>query len=104
MGLDLPAMRWAVVSMPPFCLVECAFSQGDYYSYFRRGQGKNKHPPSWRELAASLCWEPCSSYLGNGFMSVGLQRCDSYLAAIIVSMTPFCIALFNRLLSATGYR
>jgi drug/metabolite transporter (DMT)-like permease len=35
-------------------------------------------------------------------MSVGLQRVDSYLAAIIVSMTPFCIALFNRLLF--GYR
>ena len=36
--------------------------------------------------------------LGNGLVSIGERSVDSYLAALTIAATPFCVALFNWLL------
>jgi drug/metabolite transporter (DMT)-like permease len=98
-GSTYLAMRWAVESLAPFYLVGIRFFiGGSAFLVLSIVAGKLRRKPTLLELGSSLLMGIFLLLLGNGLMSVGLQRIDSYLAAIIISATPFCVALFNRIL------
>jgi drug/metabolite transporter (DMT)-like permease len=91
-------MKWVVASLAPLYLVGIRFFIGGFsflvLSVLTRSFSRK---PTFTELCSSLFMGTFLLLVGNGFMTVGLQRVDSYLAAIVVSSTPFCVALFNRI-------
>lgn len=98
-GSTYLGIRWAVETIPPFYLVGLRFLPGGIaFILISIISGKVKSLPTLREAGSSLFLGTFLLLLGNGFISWAEEKVDSYLAAIIVSSTPFCIAFFNRVL------
>lgn len=98
-GSTYLAIRWAVETIPPFYLVGLWFLPGGIvFILFSVLSGRVKKFPELREIASSLFLGTFLLLLGNGLISWAEQGVDSYLAALIVSSTPFCIAFFNLIL------
>ncbi len=92
-------IRLGVESMPPFYLVGTRFFIGGAaFVLLSLFSGVLTRRPSRQELLSALIMGLLLLLLGNGLVSVAQQTVDSYLAAIIVASTPFCVAAFNRAL------
>jgi drug/metabolite transporter (DMT)-like permease len=98
-GSTYLGIKWAVETIPPFYLVGFRFiSGGIVFIIISIAAGRVKKFPEWRELASALFLGVFLLLLGNGFITWAEERVDSYLASLIVSSTPFCIAFFNWIL------
>lgn len=96
-GSTYLGIRWAVETIPPFYLVGLRFLPGGIaFILISIISGGVKSFPAFREIASSLFLGTFLLLLGNGLISWGEEEVDSYLAALIISSTPFCIAFFNR--------
>ena len=98
-GSTYLAIRVAVATIPPFYLVAFRFLlSGGAFLLIALASGRLRRPPTRKELLSALFLGLFLLILGNGLVSVGERTVDSYIAAIIISSTPFCVAFFNRLL------
>ncbi|MCX7024783.1 MAG: EamA family transporter [Spirochaetes bacterium] len=98
-GSTYLAIRWSVESLPPFYVVGIRFFlSGLVFLLVSVASGKLKRFPSVKELLSAAFLAVFLLLCGNGFVSVGETSVDSYIAAIIISSTPFCVAFFNRVI------
>jgi drug/metabolite transporter (DMT)-like permease len=98
-GSTYLAMRWVVESLSAYYLVGARFFFGGLvFLIISLISGRLKRLPTLRETASAAFLGIFLLIGGNGLVSVGLLKVDSYLAAIIISATPFCVAVFNRVL------
>lgn len=97
-GSTYLAIRVAVATMPAFYLVGFRYSiAGLGFLILSAVTGRLKRLPSRKEIFAASFLGFFLLILGNGLVSLGEKTVDSYIAAIIISSTPFCVAFFNRL-------
>jgi drug/metabolite transporter (DMT)-like permease len=97
-GSTYLAIRIAVATMPPFYLVSLRFIiAGLGFLALAIGTGRLRRWPVKKEFLSAGFLGLFLLILGNGLVSVGEETVDSYIAAIIISSTPFCVAFFNRL-------
>lgn len=95
-GSTYLGIKWAVETIPPFYIVGFRFiSGGVVFLIISIAAGKIQSFPKWKEIASALFLGVFLLLLGNGFITWSEEKLDSYLAAIIVSSIPFCIAFFN---------
>ena len=98
-GSTYLGIRWAVETIPPFYLVGLRFIPGGVvFLLFSMMSGQIKSFPKLKEIASAVFLGTFLLLLGNGLISWAEERVDSYLASLIVSSTPFCIAFFNRII------
>ncbi|PKL19593.1 MAG: hypothetical protein CVV49_00720 [Spirochaetae bacterium HGW-Spirochaetae-5] len=98
-GSTYLGIKWAVETIPPFYLVGFRFiSGGIVFIIISIAAGKIKSFPKLKEITSALFLGVFLLLLGNGFISWAEEKVDSYLASLIVSSTPFCIAFFNWIL------
>lgn len=98
-GSTYLAIRIAVATMPPFYLVGLRFIiAGLGFLALAAVTGRLSRWPTKKEFLSAGFLGLFLLILGNGLVSVGEETVDSYIAAIIISSTPFCVAFFNRLL------
>lgn len=82
--------------MPPFYLVGFRFLFGGLgFLTVAIASGQLKNVPTRREMLSSLFLGCFLLLLGNGFVSLAERSVDSYLAALFIASTPFCVAFFN---------
>jgi len=92
-------IRMGVETLPPFCLVGFRFLLGGIaFLALSLATGRLRTFPSFAELLSALFLGVFLLLLGNGLVSVAEQSVDSYLAALTIAATPFCVALFNRVI------
>ncbi len=85
--------------MPAFYVVGLRFLFGGAaFIFLSIATGALRAMPSKQEILSAFILGNCLLLLGNGFVSVAERTVDSYLAALVVASTPFCVALFNGLL------
>jgi drug/metabolite transporter (DMT)-like permease len=85
-----------VETMPPFYLVGFRFLLGGLgFLSIAIVTGQLKNLPTKQEMLSSLFLGSFLLLLGNGFVSLAERSVDSYLAALFIASTPFCVALFN---------
>jgi drug/metabolite transporter (DMT)-like permease len=85
-----------VETMPPFYLVGFRFLFGGLgFLVVSIASGQLKNMPTIQEMLSALFLGSFLLLLGNGFVSLAEQSVDSYLAALFIASTPFCVALFN---------
>jgi len=95
-GSTYLAIKWGVETIPPFYLVSFRFLIGGiFFILVPVITGRLRSVPSSREILSSVFLGTFLLLLGNGLVSWGEQKVDSYLAALIISSTPFCVAFFN---------
>lgn len=98
-GSTYLAIRFSVGSIPPYYVVGFRFLfSGLAFLAYSLLSGKFKVRPTRQHLLSAAFLAVFLLLGGNGFVSVGEQTVDSYIAAIVISSTPFCVALFNRVL------
>jgi drug/metabolite transporter (DMT)-like permease len=98
-GSTYLAIRWVVESFSAYYLVGARFFIGGLiFIIISLVTGQLNRLPTMKETMSSAFLGIFFLIGGNGLISVGLLKVDSYLAAIIISATPFCVALFNRIL------
>jgi len=91
-------IKMAVATMPPFYLVGLRFFLGGLaFLIISIASGKLKVFPNRSEILSALFLGSFLLLLGNGFVSVGEQSVDSYLAALVIASTPLAVAFFNGL-------
>jgi drug/metabolite transporter (DMT)-like permease len=89
-------IKMGVETMPPFYLVGFRFLLGGLaFLALSIATGKLQSLPSRPEVLSALFLGVFLLVLGNGLVSVAEQSVDSYLAALTIAATPFCVALFN---------
>jgi drug/metabolite transporter (DMT)-like permease len=89
-------IRMGVETMPPFYLVGFRFFLGGIaFLLLSLVTGKLRSFPSGAEMFSALFLGVFLLLLGNGLVSVAERSVDSYLAALTIAATPFCVALFN---------
>ncbi len=97
-GSTYLAIRVAVSTMPAFYLVGLRYSIAGFgFLVLSAATGRLKRLPTRKEVLAASFLGFFLLILGNGLISLGEKTVDSYIAAIIISSTPFCVAFFNRL-------
>jgi drug/metabolite transporter (DMT)-like permease len=98
-GSTYLAIRIAVGTMPAFYVVGLRyFIAGAGFLLLSAASGRLKRLPSAKEFRAAAVLGFFLLILGNGLVTMGEKTVDSYIAAIIISSTPFCVAFFNRLI------
>jgi drug/metabolite transporter (DMT)-like permease len=91
-------IKMAVATMPPFYLVGLRFFLGGLaFLIISIASGKLKAFPKCSEILSALFLGAFLLLLGNGFVSVGEQSVDSYLAALVIASTPLAVGFFNGL-------
>jgi drug/metabolite transporter (DMT)-like permease len=89
-------IKMGVETMPPFYLVGFRFFlAGIAFLMLAFATGKLCTFPSRTDLFSALLLGVFLLLLGNGLVSVAEKSVDSYLAALTIAATPFCVALFN---------
>ena len=89
-------IKMGVETMPPFYLVGFRFLLGGLgFLSIAIVTGQLKNLPTKQEMLSSLFMGSFLLLLGNGFVSLAERSVDSYLAALFIASTPFCVALFN---------
>jgi len=97
-GSTYLAIRVAVSTMPAFYLVGFRYAiAGIGFLILSAATGRLKRLPTRKEILAASFLGFFLLILGNGLVSLGEKTVDSYIAAIIISSTPFCVAFFNLL-------
>ncbi len=97
-GSTYLAIRVAVSTMPAFYLVGFRYSiAGLGFLILSAATGRLKRLPTRKEILAASFLGFFLLILGNGLVSLGEKTVDSYIAAIIIASTPFCVAFFNRI-------
>ncbi|MFH0976008.1 MAG: EamA family transporter [Spirochaetota bacterium] len=97
-GSTYLAMRWAVESFPVYYLVSTRFFFGGLgFILISLATRKLNRMPTIREFLSASFFGIFLLIGGSGLVSAGLLRIDSYLSAIIISATPFSVAVFNRM-------
>lgn len=97
-GSTYLAIRWTVKTIPPYYIVAFRFlASGLAFLLIAALGGKLKRAPTRREVISAAFLAVFLLLGGNGFVSVGEQTVDSYIAAVVISSTPFCVAFFNRI-------
>jgi drug/metabolite transporter (DMT)-like permease len=92
-------IKIAVHTMPPFYVVGFRFLfAGAVFLAIAIATGVLRKMPSVQEILSAFFLGLFLCVLGNGFVSMAERSVDSYLAALTVSATPFCVAFFNRVL------
>lgn len=95
-GSTYLAIKWGVETIPPFYLVSFRFFTGGvFFILIPVLTGNLKSFPTRREILSSVFLGTLLLLLGNGLVSWGEQKVDSYLASLIISSTPFLVAFFN---------
>lgn len=95
-GSTYLGIKWAVETIPPFYVVGFRFLAGGIiFLAISLISGKIKSFPKRNEILSALFLGTFLILLGNGLITWAEKKVDSYLAALIVSSTPFCIAFFN---------
>lgn len=95
-GSTYLAIKWCVETIPPFYLVSLRFFIGGaVFILVTVLTGRLRTFPRGIEILSSVILGTLLLLLGNGLVSWGEQKVDSYLAALIISSTPFCVAFFN---------
>jgi drug/metabolite transporter (DMT)-like permease len=95
-GSTYLAIKWGVESIPPFYLVSFRFFIGGIiFIFISVVTGRLRRIPKWQEILSAVFMGTFLLLLGNGLVSWAEQKVDSYLAALIMASTPFCIAFFN---------
>jgi len=92
-------IKMAVETIPPFYVVGLRFTAGGIA--FITGSiitGNLRKIPSAKELLSAFFLGICLLVLGNGLVSIAEKSVDSYLAALTIAATPFCVAFFNKIL------
>ena len=85
--------------MPPFYFVGFRFLFGGLvFLAVSLATGQLKKMPALQEMRSALFLGSLLLLLGNGFVSLAERSVDSYLAALFIASTPFCVALFNGIL------
>jgi drug/metabolite transporter (DMT)-like permease len=98
-GSTYLAIRFCVASLPPFYLVAFRFLPiGLVFLLISVLSGKLRKLPTLKEVLSASFLGLFLILGGNGLVSVGEMTVDSYMAAVVISSTPFCVALFNRVL------
>jgi drug/metabolite transporter (DMT)-like permease len=91
-------IKMSVESIPPFYVVGLRFLFGGVaFLALSIASGALRAIPTGREIVSALFLGVFLLLLGNGFVSIAEKSVDSYLAALVVASTPFCVALFNGL-------
>ena len=89
-------IKMGVETMPPFYLVGFRFLLGGLgFLIVAIVTGQIKTLPTKQEMFSSLFLGSFLLLLGNGFVSLAERSVDSYLAALFIASTPFCVAFFN---------
>jgi len=92
-------IKMAVESMPAFYVVGLRFLFGGVaFILLSIATGALRRMPTKREIVSAFILGCLLLLLGNGFVVVAEHTVDSYLAALVVAATPFCVALFNGIL------
>jgi drug/metabolite transporter (DMT)-like permease len=91
-------IKMGVESIPPFYLVGFRFLFGGLgFLAISLAAGQLRKMPTLQEMLAALFLGSLLLLLGNGFVSLAERSVDSYLAALFIASTPFCVAFFNRI-------
>ncbi|GAB1432503.1 EamA family transporter [Spirochaetota bacterium] len=97
-GSTYLAISWSVETIPPYYIVGFRFFvSGLAFLAIAAAKGGFKLRPGKREYVSAAFLAVFLLLGGNGFISIGERTVDSYIAAIIISSTPFCVAFFNRI-------
>ena len=95
-GSTYLAIKWGVETIPPFYLVSFRFMIGGiFFILIPVVTGRLKSFPRREEILSAIFLGTLLLLLGNGLVSWGEQKVDSYLASLIISSTPFLVAFFN---------
>ena len=95
-GSTYLGIKWAVETIPPFYVVGFRFLIGGIiFLAIPLISGKIKSFPKRNEILSAVFLGTFLILLGNGLITWAEIKVDSYLAALIISSTPFCIAFFN---------
>jgi drug/metabolite transporter (DMT)-like permease len=95
-GSTYLGIKWAVETIPPFYVVGFRFLAGGIiFLAISFISGKIKSFPKRNEILSAVFLGTFLILLGNGLITWAEKKVDSYLAALIVSSAPFCIAFFN---------
>lgn len=90
-------IRQAVATIPPFYLIGVRWSVGGVLLLAVAGAtGRLRRLPSIKDLLAALLLGSLMLICGNGLITVGEQRIDSYIAALLASSTPILVAILDR--------
>jgi len=96
-GSTYLAISWSVATVPPYYVVAFRFlMSGLAFLLVAAISGKLKRRPNKKEYLSAAFLAVFLLLGGNGFVSIGEKTVDSYIAAIVISSTPFCVAFFNR--------
>ncbi len=96
-GSTYLGIKWAVETIPPFYVVGSRFLLGgSVFIAIGIFSGKIRKFPKRSEILSAVFLGTFLILLGNGLITWAEKKVDSYLAALIVSSSPFCIAFFNR--------
>ena len=91
-------IRQSVQTIPPFYVIGLRWSVGGIILFVAAllGGRLRKLPPL-RDVLAALLLGSLLLIGGNGLITVGEQKIDSYIAALLASSTPILVALLDRL-------
>lgn len=92
-------IKTAVAGIEPYLMVGLRFLTGGFILLAALVlNGSLRKIPSGREILSAIVLGTLLLALGNGLVTLAETRVDSYIAALIVSLTPVTIAIFNRIL------
>ncbi len=96
-GSTYLGIKWAVETIPPFYVVGSRFFLGGVvFIIIGIFSGKIRKFPKRNEILSAIFLGTFLILLGNGLITWAEKKVDSYIASLIVSSSPFCIAFFNR--------
>jgi drug/metabolite transporter (DMT)-like permease len=92
-------IKVAVRSVPAFHVVGLRYLlAGVLFLLFCILTGRLKKLPPLREVLASVLLGTLLLVCGNGLVTLGEEKVDSYLAALLVASSPLAVAFFDRVI------
>lgn len=90
-------IRQSVATIPPFYVIGLRWSVGGLLLLGAAIlSGRLRRLPSRRDILSALLLGSLLLVGGNGLITVGEQKIDSYLAALLASSTPILVAVLDR--------
>ena len=89
-------IKVAIESMPPFLMLSLRFLiAGTLLVGWELLRSGPSILPTWRQVRDSTIVGALLLGIGNGFVALGEQSVDSYIAAILVALMPLWLAVFG---------